>query len=292
MKAQIYVDRLFQGYEDTPELRDFKEEIASNLRERIAELEEKGYDPEKAFELAVAELGDITAIADQISREKRNEVIGRMYMGWKVPMGRKHALGYVVSGGVLAFGIVVALMNYFTTGRVFTALAALIPFVILPVAALVFLRLTQETAARYPMPWRRALVYAIITAITLFGLNTSVMLHYLEEADPSAVLGVLIPFVIPGLCIGAFLVLTEKPRYKPWVAEQEKIWTNYYAKEYNDPRSLEQRGLLSGALWLFAVAVFFTLGFLIGFRYAWVTFLFAIAGEMLIEYWQRVKSAR
>src|SRR5690606_28783986 len=124
---------------------------------------------------------------------------GRMYMGWKVSMGRKHALGYVVSGGVLAFGIVVALMNYFTTGRVFTALAALMPFVILPVAALVFLRLTQETAARYPMPWRRALIYAFINAINLFGFNNTVMIQYLEEADTSAVLGVLILLVIPGL---------------------------------------------------------------------------------------------
>lgn len=292
MKVQIYVDRLFQGYADTPELRDFKEEITINLRERIAELEKKGDDPEKAFELAVAELGDITAIADQISREKRNELIGQMYMGRKVPVGRKHALGYVISGGVLAFGIVVALINYFATGQIFTALASMIPFLILPVSALVFLRLTQETASKYPMPWKRALIYAVITAITLFGLNVSVMLYYMEDRDPSAVLGVLIPFVIPGLCMAAFMMLTEKQRYKPWVAEHEKYWTNYYAAEYNDSRSLEQRGLLSGALWLFAAAVFLVLGFAIGFQYSWVTFIIAIAGEMLIEYWLRTKSVR
>lgn len=57
MKVQVYVDRLFQGYEDTLELRDFKEEIAINLQERIKELQNRGITSDEAFEMAVAELG-------------------------------------------------------------------------------------------------------------------------------------------------------------------------------------------------------------------------------------------
>lgn len=33
-----YIEDLFKGYEDTAELRDFKEEIISNLNERIQDL--------------------------------------------------------------------------------------------------------------------------------------------------------------------------------------------------------------------------------------------------------------
>lgn len=75
-----YVDDLFHGYEETPELRDFKEEITSNLHARISNLEEKGMQSNDAFTKAVAELGDITTIADEISKQKRNELIGEMYI--------------------------------------------------------------------------------------------------------------------------------------------------------------------------------------------------------------------
>lgn len=292
MKVQVYVDRLFQGYDETSELRDFKEEIASNLEERVNELQANGMSNEEAFEKAVAELGDITQIADQISREKRNEVISRMYMGSRTPLGVKHAIGYALSGGITLFGLVTALITYFSTGEVYTAIAALMPFVVFPVSALVFLGLTQETTRNFPMPWKRALLYGIITGITLFGLNISSMLYFMEGRPMQAVLGTLIPFVIPGLCVAAFLILTEKSRHKPWVAQEEKLWREHYADKYGDPAQMEQRGLLSGALWLFAVAIFVALGFVIGFQYSWVVFIFAVAGEVLIEYRVRAKKIR
>src|SRR5690606_14863046 len=112
LKIEVYVDRLFQDYEDTQELRDFKEEIIINLQERIKELESKGLTAEEAFAKATAELGDITAIADQISKQKRKEIIGQMYVGRKVPMDKWHAVGFVVCGGAILFGILAALVVY------------------------------------------------------------------------------------------------------------------------------------------------------------------------------------
>lgn len=290
MKTQEYIDGLFQDYEDTPELRDLKEEIAINLQERVEEFQRKGFSPEAAFEKAVAELGDVTAIADhQISREKRNEVIGRMYLHSKTPLSKRQAIGYVVSGGVILFGLIVVFITYYATGEVFKGMAALIPFIPLPGAALVYLGLTQETARNMPMSRKRALIYGLVTLITLFGLTTAVMLYFMENQDMQAVLGTLIPFVIPGLCLLAFLLLTETKRHKPWVAEEEKLWLEHYAKQYGDLRRVEQRGLLSGALWLFAIGLFVALGFAIGFKYSWIVFLFAVAGELLIEFRTRSK---
>lgn len=73
MSKQVkrYVDDLFKGYVDTPALEDFKEEIISNLIERIKGLESEGMDEEAAFTKAIGELGDITAVADDISRQKK-----------------------------------------------------------------------------------------------------------------------------------------------------------------------------------------------------------------------------
>ena len=54
MREQVYVGRLFADYEDTPEIKDFKEEITANLTERVKELVSKGLDDESAFEKAAA----------------------------------------------------------------------------------------------------------------------------------------------------------------------------------------------------------------------------------------------
>lgn len=43
MDTQKYVDGLFSGYEETPALTDFKEELRSNLDDRIANLIKKRY---------------------------------------------------------------------------------------------------------------------------------------------------------------------------------------------------------------------------------------------------------
>lgn len=290
MKIEVYVDRLFQDYEDTQELRDFKEEIIINLQERIKELENKGLSPEEAFDKAVAELGDITAIADQISKQKRKEIIGQMYVGQKVPMDMLHAVGFVVCGGAVLFGVLAALVVYASNGRLSDAIASVLPFLSIPAAGLVFLWLTQETPREYPMAWQRAAVYALAGGAVVFGLVTACMLYFMEGIRLEAVFGTMMMFVLPGLCVGAFLFLTEKDRRKPWAVEEERIWAEYYRKKYGEPAQQEQRGLLSGALWIFTAAVFVVLGFTIGFNYAWVVFLFALAGELLIEYWVRIKA--
>ncbi|WP_269849271.1 hypothetical protein [Methanosarcina horonobensis] len=50
-----------------------------------------------------------------------------------------------------------------------------------------------------------------------------------------------------------------------------------------DPYAASRFGLFSGALWIFAIALFAGLGFLIGFQYSWLVFLFAVSGQLLIQ---------
>jgi hypothetical protein len=98
-----------------------------------------------------------------------------------------------------------------------------------------------------------------------------------------ASLGALIPFVLPGSVILAFLLLTEKSRHKPWVIEQETAWAERMQQQFADPHAGMRFGLFSGALWIFAVALFAVLGFMIGFRYSWTVFLFAVAAQTFIQ---------
>jgi hypothetical protein len=83
MGTQKYVDGLFSGYEQTPTLCDFKEELRSNLNDRIANLIKKGMSEQMAFDKATTELGDISALADEISLKKKKEVFSEMYMKTK-----------------------------------------------------------------------------------------------------------------------------------------------------------------------------------------------------------------
>jgi len=83
MNTREYIDSLFSDYQKTSALEDFKEELKSFLDERIRTLVKGGMDEKDAFEKATSELGDISAVADEISRKKKQELIG-VYANIKV----------------------------------------------------------------------------------------------------------------------------------------------------------------------------------------------------------------
>lgn len=279
-----YVDDLFYGYEETPELRDFKEEIISNLQARISDLEADGVNSEDAFTKAVAELGDITSIADEISKQKRNELIGQMYIHHGTRVGIKHAIGYTAAGGLLLFGIITSLMTYLSTNSLFAGISTLLPFIVPAGIAFVFLGLTQETSRNYSMSWKRAILYALSAGSLIFGTTIALSHYFMDGSTWVEILGVLIPFAIPAIILLAFLLLTEKTRRKPWVIEEEKLIAEGYSKIYSDPVLSAKRGIISGALWIGAFGLFAFIWVLTALKYALFIFVFAIIGEMLIEY--------
>ena len=80
MNTEEYVHSLFADYEETQGLKDFMEELQSNLDARVASLVKKGLSEQDAFEKACAELGDISVLADELSLKKRREVFEEVYM--------------------------------------------------------------------------------------------------------------------------------------------------------------------------------------------------------------------
>ena len=311
MTTKAYIDSLFKDYDESKALADFKEELQSNLEAKIASLEKKGLSGDEAFKKATAELGDVGALADEISLKKKQEVFEEVYMDIKRYMNPARVVGYVASGLALAFGIITALIAYFsinlyqfdefapngfvpqgaphflpqflwdTRFDLVGALGTLLAYVPLAVAGFTFLGLTQETAAVFPMKKKRAVWYAVGAWLITFGVILLPLVYFSAGPRDGLVggIGSLLPFTLSGGGLLAFLSLTEKNRLKPWL--RARVAMEY--EMFNDPKDAMRFGLFSGAIWIFAFALFFLLGFVIGFRYSWLVFVFAVGFQLILQ---------
>jgi hypothetical protein len=296
METQDFVNRLFSEYEESPELRDFKEELLSNLEARIASLGAKGLDPGAAFEKAAGELGDISALADQISLKKKQEVFQDAYLGIRKYLKPLRVALYVFSGTAFVLGLVIALVVYLTgeeqsaleafwepNKKIVGALGVLLSFIPPAVAAFTVLGLTQETASRNPLSLKRGAWYALASAVLSFGIILSPLVYFAAGRGLMEAAGVLIPFVIPGLALLIFLILTERDTRKPWIRALYEKEARANLELFSDPFTAARFGVVSGALWIFALGFFFLLGFLAGFQFSWLVFIFAVALQLVIQ---------
>jgi len=312
MNAKEFVDSLFNGYEQTEALADFKEELLANLNAKIENFIRKGLDTDAAFAKASAELGDVSSLADEMSLKKRKQVFEEAYMDLRMYMPAKRVAGYVVFGILAFFGITAAIIAYFTIRSVdllsgtsldFTSFfGAMMPFLTAAAIGFTFLGVTQETASMLPVSKKRGAWYAAAAGLICFGLFTMPIAYFsikfannivnnvlafdipvenLETLVP--VIGIIIPFVLPGLGILVFLVLTEKDRLKPWAKDFQNKTVAQEMAIWNDPVKASRFGMFSGAIWIFATGIFIVLGFLIGFKFSWPVFIFATAFQLLVQ---------
>ena len=309
MNAKELVDSLFTGYEQTPATADFKEELLGNLNAKIESLTKKGMDKQAAFEKASAELGDISALADDLSLKKRKEVFEEAYMDIRnyMPVGR--VIAYIIFSMAALFGIITAGIAYFATRgempaglSLVSSFGTLIPFFTAAAAGFTFLGITQETASAYPLKKKRALWYTLAAGLIAFGITTApVTLFSISygaampefpglppglgsgHLEIAGALGVLLVFTLPGAALLAFLVLTEKDQLKPWAKEFRSGTVKREMKMWNDPAAAARFGLFSGAIWIFAIGLFIMLGFIIGFKFSWLAFIFAAAIQLVVQ---------
>ncbi|MDR2923799.1 MAG: permease prefix domain 1-containing protein [Treponema sp.] len=312
MNAKEFVDSLFNGYEQTEALADFKEELLANLNAKIENFIRKGMDTDAAFARASAELGDVSSLADEMSLKKRKEVFEEVYMDIRMYMPAGRVAGYVVFGILAVFGITIALITLFAARSVEfmsgTSLdmtgffGSMMPFLTAAIAGFTFLGVTQETASMRPVSKKRGAWYATAAGLISFGLFTMPIVYFgtrfakdfvndiivneipvknLETLVP--VIGIIIPFVLPGAGLLTFLVLTEKDRLKPWAKNFHNKTAAGEIALWNDPVKAGRFGMFSGAIWLFAIGIFIALGFLIGFKFSWLVFIFAAAIQLVVQ---------
>ena len=295
MNAKEFVNSLFGGYEETAALSEFKEELLGNLNAKIESMTKKGMDEDAAFEKASAELGEVSTLADELSLKKRKEVFEEVYMDIRKYMPAGRVAAYVVFGLSALFGIVAGFVTYFATRiELDTALnltasfGALMPFIVAAVAGFTWLGLTQETAAAYPMSKKRAAWYTLAAGLIAFGIAAMPVVYFStkfaeQPIEVMTTIAILIPFVLPGGGLLAFLVLTEKDRLKPWARELHAGAMKREMELWSDPATAARFGMFSGAIWISAVGLFLLLGFTLGFKFSWLVFIFAVAIQLLVQ---------
>ncbi|GHV96199.1 hypothetical protein AGMMS50293_25190 [Spirochaetia bacterium] len=295
MNAKEFVDSLFAGYEETAALSDFKEELLGNLNAKIESLVKKGMEEGAAFEKASAELGDVSSLADDLSLKKRKEVFEEVYMDIRKYMPAARVAAYVVFGVLALFGIIAGFVTYFATRmeldlalNLTSSFGALMPFIVIAIMGFTYLGLTQETASDYPMSKKRAAWYALSVSLISFGITIMPVTYFSSKFagtsfEVMTTIAILIPFVLPGGGLLAFLVLTEKDRLKPWAKEFRAGVAKREMAMWNDPATATRFGMFSGAIWIFAVGLFILLGFALSFKFSWLVFVFAVAIQLLVQ---------
>lgn len=270
MNTRKYVESLFSGYEQTDTLTDFKEELESNLNDRIDSLEKKGLNEQEAYDKATAELGDVSALADDLNLKRKQQVLSEMYMKTRNYIKPRRMAFYVLCGSVLGFVIVTGIIVWLFSKDIRPFFGPLLFFGEVSVLGLIFLGLTQETGRHEGLSWKRTLWYVGAVGIFLLGILLFVMTYFVEGAGlPHAVM-VLISFALPGLALNVFLILTEKDRSKPWVTKLRRNALEREMQRFESPAEEERFGIISGALWIGAIAVFAVLLIVGILRLAWL----------------------
>jgi hypothetical protein len=289
MKEKTYVDRLFAGYEETPAIKDFKEEIAVNLGERVRGLIAKGLDEKQAFEQAAAELGDITAIADEVGKNKRKEAIGQMYMNARIPFTKKTAGGLTAATGLLMLAVGLALITFFSEAGDTAFYYVSVVLLTAACGFFTYFGLLQETAAHYAMGEKRALAYGCVCAAGVLAAGLATVTFLVDGFEFSAALAVKTVIILPAICVLIFLLLTEPKRQKPWLKamieqgiENTFAFNHEFSHDMINPMKAIRFGIMSGGLWVFSIAIFLTLGMLWAWEYAWLIFPFTLAIQVFM----------
>lgn len=282
-KIKNYVDDLFADIYETKQLRELKEEVSANLLEKINDYIADGCNTDEAFNKAVASLGNMNELVDSLKKASEEKIAEDIYQSQ--PIDKMHVIGYVTASAILLIGIMTAGIVYLQNKVLLNTVVTLMPFFTISVVLFVYFGLTQETNEDYGMNSKRAMAYSLATALLLFGVFTTGFLYF--KGNPLyEVVAALMPFIIPSAVIYIYLGLTEKSRRK-MDANWQKQWIQYYS----NPKSMALRGNLSGALWIFTIAVIFLVGFTIGWKFSWIVFIVAVGCEVLIEAYFTSKKA-
>lgn len=217
MELKQFINKAFEKYEEAPELMDFKEELLTNLQDRLKSLEATGLKREEALKEIEIEFADINKIADEMSLAKKKEVFKSQYTTFRQFLTKQRAAIFTILGVLTIFGLIIAGLSFLATSKIESFIGVLMLFLSVPLAGFVYMGLTQETATRNPMHPLRASIYAITAFVLLFGVLLVPMLVFGEAKSLEVALAILIPFALPSIGVFGFLMITESDPRKSWV---------------------------------------------------------------------------
>jgi len=289
MELREFIDNAFDKYEESPKLIDFKQELLTNLEERLISLEKNGLERAEALKEIEEEFADINKIADEMSLEKKKEVFESQFMSLRHFITKSRAAVYTILGVLAVFGLIISILGYLGSSKVEALMGVWMVFLSLPLAGFVYMGLTQETATRNPMRPMRASIYSIAVFVFLFGAFLVPMLIFGEAKTIAGALAVLIPFGLPSVGLIVFLMITEPERRKAWVLKEAEK-QNEWAKKFEESGNAQAFGIITAAIWILAIGAVVFLLILKLWIFSWIPLVVAIAVMMLFLAYYMKKS--
>ncbi|KJS84739.1 MAG: hypothetical protein JM58_10490 [Peptococcaceae bacterium BICA1-8] len=209
IKVETYIDNIFTGVGASQQLFDLKEELSTNINEKIADYKSRGMVDEQAFKEAVISIGDLSGLIDDMRRLGQDTAKQSVYSS----MTARISLAGIIAGVLLVlFGMFTVAMLYFMklSGEEVTGSAI---FIVAGGALITYSILTRESRKKYGMNKIRAALYALSIGLLLFGMFTAVITRF-ATGEIYIAIGSLMVFFLAGIGLFLFLILTGRDRRK------------------------------------------------------------------------------
>jgi hypothetical protein len=208
-KVKAYMDNLFAGVGASQQLFDLKEELSTNIKEKIADYKSRGMGDEQAFKEAVISMGDLGGLVDDMRKVGQDTARRSVY---------STMTARISTAGIIA-GVLLILFGAFTVAMIYSMAEDPVGvsgpgiFIVAGGPLLTYSVLTRETRYKYGMNKIRAALYALSIGLILFGLFASVTSRY-ATGEMYVAIASLMVFTLAGIGLFLFLALTGTDRRK------------------------------------------------------------------------------
>ncbi|MEG6522907.1 permease prefix domain 1-containing protein [Desulfotomaculum sp. 1211_IL3151] len=202
-RLQAYIDNLFSGVGASQQLFDLKEELTTNIKEKISDYKAQGMTDDQAFKEAIISMGDLSGLVDDMRKLGQDSAKQTVY----TTMTSRVSTAGIIAGVLLVlFGIFTSTMLYFMNLPRESVTGTGI-FIVAGGALLTYSVLTRETRKRYGMNKIRAALYALAIGLILFSIFTATVT---TSATGEVYIGIasLMVFFLSGMGLLLFLLLT------------------------------------------------------------------------------------
>ncbi|MGP4071605.1 permease prefix domain 1-containing protein [Piscibacillus sp. B03] len=204
-EVRKYVDDLFKDVGKSQQLFDLKQELITNMHERIKDYQKLGMSDEEAFREAKVSMGDLSGLVDDMREAGREEARGEVYSSMT---NRISTGGIVISVMLILFGILMTIsMNFMDVPG--PAKSGTSIFIVIGGAILTYSILARETAQKYAMNQVRAVLYALAVGVLLFGAFVGVT-SGLATGEMFIAFSSSTIFLVIGIGLLVTLMLTNK----------------------------------------------------------------------------------
>lgn len=208
-KVKAYIDKLFTGVGESQQLFELKEELETNMKEKIADHKSSGMEDKQALKEAVISMGDLSELVDEMRSLGQNKAKQVVY---STTTARISIAGIITGVLLVCFGIFTGIMVYFMNLPAVEIIHTGI-FIVAGVALITYSILTRETRKKYKMHKIRAAFYALSIGIILFGIYTAFITRFATGEIYKAIAS-LMAFFLPGIGMLLFLIFTGTDRRK------------------------------------------------------------------------------